>query len=52
MTNLLYFIIAVVMIVWAIGYFGYAAGGFIHLLIVVAVMALIIRIIASFKSAN
>jgi hypothetical protein len=52
MGNIIYFLVAVLLIIWAIGYFGYSAGGFIHLLIVVALMAITIKIIAGAKSAK
>ena len=43
MGNLLYVIAVVLIIIWAIGYFGYAAGGLIHLLLVIAVVVIIVR---------
>ncbi len=45
MGNILYVIAVVLVILWAIGYFGMAAGGLIHLLIVLAVIALVFRLI-------
>jgi Family of unknown function (DUF5670) len=45
MGNLLYTIAVVLIIIWAIGYFGYAAGGLIHLLLVIAVVIIIVRLI-------
>ena len=32
-------------ILWAIGYFGYHTSGIIHLLLVIAVVAVLIRVI-------
>jgi hypothetical protein len=45
MGNILYIIVVILIIGWAIGFFGYAAGGLIHLLLVVAVIVLVIRLI-------
>lgn len=45
MGNILYFIAVILLIAWAIGYFGYATGGIIHVLLVVALIALIIQIV-------
>jgi hypothetical protein len=45
MGNLLYLIAVVLIIFWAIGYFGYQAGGLIHILLVIAVVAILLRVI-------
>ncbi len=45
MGNLLYFIAVILVIAWAIGFIGYSAGGIIHVLLVIAVIAIIFRII-------
>ncbi|MBA3704854.1 MAG: lmo0937 family membrane protein [Bacteroidetes bacterium] len=45
MRNLLYIIAAILLIAWAIGFFGYAVGGMIHLLLVIAIIAVILRVI-------
>jgi len=45
MGNLLYLIAVVLVIAWAIGYFGYQAGGLIHILLVIAVVAILLRVI-------
>ncbi|MBN1819568.1 MAG: lmo0937 family membrane protein [Prolixibacteraceae bacterium] len=45
MGNLLYIIAVILIIAWAIGFLGYSAGGIIHVLLVIAVIAIIIRII-------
>ena len=45
MGNILYIIAVVLLIAWAIGYFGYATGGIIHVLLIVALIALIIQIV-------
>ncbi len=49
MSNLLYTIAVILIIFWAIGYFGYAAGGLIHILLVIAVIAIILRLIKGEK---
>jgi hypothetical protein len=45
MGNLLYLVAVILVIFWAIGYFGYAAGGLIHILLVIAVVAVLLKII-------
>jgi hypothetical protein len=45
MSNILYTVAVILVIIWAIGLFGYAAGGIIHILLVVAVIALILGVI-------
>ncbi|MBX3240867.1 MAG: lmo0937 family membrane protein [Chitinophagaceae bacterium] len=45
MGNLLYVIAVLLVIGWAIGFLGYAAGGLIHLLLVIAVVMVLLRII-------
>lgn len=45
MGNLLYAIAIILLIAWAIGYVGYNAGGLIHILLVIAVIAVLLRII-------
>jgi len=45
MGNLLYIVAVVLIIAWAIGFIGYSTGGIIHVLLVIAVIAIILRII-------
>jgi hypothetical protein len=45
MGNLLYLIAVILVIAWAIGYFGYQAGGLIHILLVIAIIAVLLRVI-------
>ena len=45
MGNLLYLIAVVLVIIWAIGFFGYAAGGLIHILLVIAVVVDLLKFI-------
>ncbi len=45
MGNLLYVIAVILIIAWAIGFVGYNAGGIIHILLVIAVIAVILRVI-------
>ncbi|MBL7737451.1 MAG: lmo0937 family membrane protein [Chitinophagaceae bacterium] len=45
MSNLLYVIAVILVIAWAIGYIGYSAGGLIHILLVIAAIAIILRLI-------
>ena len=45
MGNLLYIIAVILVIAWAIGFVGYNVGGIIHILLVIAVIAVIFRLI-------
>lgn len=45
MENILYLIALVLVIFWAVGYWGYNAGYLIHILLIVALAALIYRVI-------
>lgn len=50
MSNLLYIAAVVLIILWAIGYLGYNAGGLIHILLVIALIAVVLRIIQGKKA--
>jgi len=45
MGNLLYLIAVILIIGWAIGFFAFQVGGIIHVLLVIAVIAIIVRVI-------
>jgi hypothetical protein len=45
MANLLYISAVILIIFWAIGYFGYAVGGVVHILLVIAMIAIFLGII-------
>ena len=47
MGGILYIVAVILIIFWAIGYFGYHAGGIIHVLLVIAVIAILLRVIRS-----
>ncbi len=49
MGNLLYIVAVVLIIAWAVGFFAYSAGGIIHILLVIAVIAIILRVIQGRK---
>ncbi|MHB8259613.1 MAG: lmo0937 family membrane protein [Bacteroidia bacterium] len=49
MGNLLYVVAVILVIAWAIGFIGYNAGGIIHILLVIALIAIILRIIQGRK---
>lgn len=46
MGNLLYIIAVILLISWAIGFIGFHAGGIIHILLVIAIIAVLLRIIS------
>ena len=45
MGNLLYIIAVILVIAWAIGFLGFHSGGLIHLLLVIALIAVAFRVI-------
>ncbi|NHN26906.1 lmo0937 family membrane protein [Flavobacterium jejuense] len=49
MSNLLYLIAVILIIGWALGFFVYSVGSLIHILLVIAVIAIIFRIIQGKK---
>jgi hypothetical protein len=50
MGNLLYTIAVILVIIWAIGFLGYHTSGIIHLLLVIALIAVLFRVIQGKKS--
>ena len=51
MSNLLYIIAVILIIFWAIGFFAYNAIWIIHILLVIAVIAVLLRIIQGNKNS-
>jgi hypothetical protein len=49
MGNLLYAVAVILVIAWAIGFIGYSVGGIIHILLVIALIAIILRVIQGRK---
>ncbi|HSY77050.1 MAG TPA: lmo0937 family membrane protein [Bacteroidia bacterium] len=49
MGNLLYLVAVILVILWAIGFLGYNAGGLIHVLLIIALIAVILRVIQGKK---
>lgn len=45
MQNLLYIAAVVLVILWALGFFVYNIGSLIHILLVIAVVAILLRVI-------
>ena len=45
MNNLLYIVAVILIIGWLVGFIGFHAGGLIHILLVIAVIAIILRLI-------
>jgi hypothetical protein len=46
MGSLLYVIAVILVIGWAIGFIGYGVGGLIHILLVIAIIAVLMRVIS------
>jgi hypothetical protein len=49
MSNLLYLIAVILIVAWAIGFLGYHLGGIIHILLVIALIAILLRVIRGDK---
>lgn len=45
MSNILYLIAVILIIGWAVGFFAYSTGGIIHVLLVIAIIAIILNVI-------
>jgi hypothetical protein len=45
MGNILYIIAVILIIGWAAGFFAFQVGWFVHLLLVIAVIAIVVRLI-------
>jgi len=45
MGSLLYAVAVILVIIWAIGFFAYSAGSIIHILLVIAIIAILLNII-------
>ncbi len=45
MDNLLYILAIIFVIAWALGFFVYSVGAVIHILLVLAIIAILIRLI-------
>ncbi len=50
MGNLLYTIAVILVIAWLIGFIGFHAGGLIHILLVIALIAVLLRVISGNKA--
>lgn len=49
MGNLLYIVAVILIIGWAIGFFAYSSGSIIHILLVIALIAILLRLIRGKK---
>jgi len=45
MGNILYIVAVILVITWAVGFLGFHAGGIIHVLLVIAIIAVLLRLI-------
>lgn len=45
MNNLLYMLAVILVMIWAIGFLAYGIGGIIHILLVIALVAFLLRTI-------
>jgi hypothetical protein len=49
MKNLLYVIAVILVLGWAIGVFAYSASGIIHILLIIAIVAILLNVIRGGK---
>ncbi len=49
MGNLLYVVAVILIVAWAIGFVGFHVGGVIHVLLVIAIIAILLRVISGRK---
>lgn len=49
MSNLLYTVAVILVILWALGFFVYSLGNIIHILLVIAIVAILLRLIKGNK---
>jgi hypothetical protein len=49
MKNLLYVIAVILILGWAIGVFAYSASGIIHILLIIAIIAILLNVIRGGK---
>ena len=49
MKNLLYVIAVILILGWAIGVFAYSASGIIHILLIIAIVAILLNVIRGGK---
>lgn len=49
MSNILYIVAIVLIILWALGYFALNLGSVVHILLVIAVIAILLRLIRGDK---
>jgi hypothetical protein len=50
MGSLLYIIAVILIIGWAVGFFAYSASGIIHILLVIAIIAILFQVIRGRRS--
>jgi len=50
MGNILYTVAVICVIAWAIGYLGYQTGGILHVLLVIAIVAVLLNVIQGRKT--
>jgi len=51
MGNLLYAVAIILLILWAIGYLAFNVGALIHILLVIAIIAILFKVISGRKMA-
>ena len=45
MRDILYVVAVILIIAWALGFFAFHVGGLIHILLVIAIIAILVRVI-------
>ena len=49
MRDILYVVAVILIIAWALGFFAFHVGGLIHILLVIAIIAILVRVIQGRK---
>lgn len=49
MGNILYIFAVILIIAWAVGFIGFQVGGIVHILLIIAIIAILLRIIQGRK---
>jgi hypothetical protein len=45
MINLLNYVAVILILIWAVGFFGYSMGGLLHIVLVLAIVSIVLRLL-------
>jgi low affinity Fe/Cu permease len=49
MSNLLYTVAVILIIVWAVGFFAFSAGSMMHILLLIAIVSILVKVVQGDK---